>query len=146
MNECNIIIPTYWCSAYRGKDGDNATEQVIRDNVKTAIGLGLKIGKDFPQFQLTVPHKELICNQLWKDNKVTSEDIVRSCCKIVLLHKLLIAYGAVYGGMIQEILTAEANGITVYYMDEYNEQAKYELSQIAYNLLEMSEPSEDRDS
>ena len=91
-------VKGYFLAAYRGIQGDDATEDEISANIERALEVGYAIKQSFPDvLDLYIPHlNQEIAFGLWQDGLVTSDDIVRQCCKIIKARQLAIVYEPVF--------------------------------------------------
>lgn len=127
----------YLCMAYRGDNGDLATEDEIRDNIGRAMQIGVQIRQAFPEsLDLWIPHeKQETAHRLWKKKYVDSENILEVCCDILLERDFAIPIAPLSAGMIIEMAFAYQNGVFVIrkppsdFYDVFNDELKQKIAQ-----------------
>ena len=124
-------IPAYFCAAYRGPAGEDATEQRIEANVMRALGVASAIKTCFPSIELFVPHiNQELLHRCWLKKYVRSPQIIEVCCEMAAEKRLILVLEPISAGMKEEIEYACCYPPKdVVYFDEWNIAAEDAIAQ-----------------
>lgn len=129
-------VKAYFCAFVRGRNGDQATDEEMAENIQRALEVANAIRTAFPEtLDLFVPHEhETIIHQLWRDESVTSDQIIDACCKILEPMPMVVVYRPISGGMRKEIDKAVSCGDKVIVaFDSFDD---FQKERIAHGILE----------
>jgi len=118
------MVTAYLSAPVRGKDGDAVDPIIKANNVKEGCILGGVLRRAFPSLDLYVPHEhEEIVNKLWR-NGVSSKQILKASCEIVVEKDLLLFYtgDGISEGMQKERDAAKKAGIPIVEFDRLDEK------------------------
>jgi len=103
----------YVLAFYRGYEGDDAEQGTTNSNSHRAIAFGEWLQRKFPNYLVYVPHKEVMCNEAWRQGLVDSDNVMDICKTIVKYSILGVALEPISQGMAEEIAVANENDIPI---------------------------------
>ncbi|HRT51343.1 MAG TPA: DUF5664 domain-containing protein [Anaerohalosphaeraceae bacterium] len=109
----------YIAASVRGPEGDAATPETMRQNIRTGVAYATALRKMFPHLEFYSPHEhEPLFQEAFQNGLITSGAILNQCFSIIRLCDAVLVCSdpAESAGVRAEIKEAEAHGIAVVHM------------------------------
>lgn len=116
-----ICVKAYYSASIRGRLGNHASDDDIRENTKLGIAHAAEIQARFgTMLDLYVPHAhDTIVQLLWRSGVITVDNILDADCAIIETCDFMIVDGFHSDGVRVEIEYCEAAGTPIIYLS-YN--------------------------
>lgn len=123
-------------AAYRGADGDNASDEVVMDNRNRAMQVGYKLRELYAGLEWYIPHEnQEILHNLWRKGKVSSQDIICETADMAKESQLVIVMNPISDGMRYEIDHCAAFQPKWFiYIDELNEPEQERIAKAIVDI------------
>lgn len=131
LSNPNAKYAGYFSHPIRGKGGESATDEEIRNNCEAASRMANAVRAFFPEIDLYVPadHDE-VYQFLREESRLPVDDMLWADCKIVRDRDFLMAYMPehhVSDGMRTELNYAVAHGIPTFMFSDFDVSVRMEF-------------------